>query len=428
MNVLRHSGAAVSAVVGVPLLLGAAALSPRWRIGLGERLGAGPRAIGHPLWVHAASVGEILAASRLVDALQAKGHAVVTSTSTTTGRLVMSKARPNVSCRLAPLDHPWCVSAALARVAPSALVLIETELWPIWIAEAARRGIPIVLVSARISDRSFPRYRRIAPLVRRTLRRIASVGARTEQDRERFVALGAIPSRVSVVGDLKLEIDAAPRALASDLFDALGRLPQRVAGSPEPDRLPLLVAGSTHPGEEEAALDALAAVEAAGHQAALVLAPRHLERIGAVVEAVRASGRRLQRRTALSGRPLEAGEVLILDTLGELASVYSVASAAFVGGTLASVGGHNLLEPVSARRPVVFGPHTANIRHLAGILLECGAGQCVSDPAGLADAWTALLSDPKRARARGEAGWCELKRHQGSAERSAELVVGALGR
>ena len=140
MNVLRHSGAALSAVVGVPLLLGAAALSPRWRTGLGERLGAGPRATGHPLWVHAASVGEILAASRLVDALQSKGHAVVTSTSTTTGREVMSRARPNVSCRLAPLDHPWCVSAALARVAPRALASYVFDAFAIGRASGRVRG------------------------------------------------------------------------------------------------------------------------------------------------------------------------------------------------------------------------------------------------------------------------------------------------
>jgi 3-deoxy-D-manno-octulosonic-acid transferase len=404
----------VSAALLAPVLLGAAAFSPRWRIGLGERLGAGARAHDHPLWVHAASVGEILAASRLVDALQAKGHRVLASTMTATGREVMGVARPGVPCRIAPLDHPWCVSAALGRVRPRALVLIETELWPTWIAGAHRRGIPIALVSARLSDRSFPRYRRLGPLLRRTLARVTAIGARTEADRERFVTLGAPPERLSVSGDLKLELEREPRPLAPDLGAALGGVP-------------LLVAGSTHPGEEAAALGALAAAEAAGREAALVLAPRHLERTGDVVEAVRATGRRWQRRSDLSGSPLAAGEVLVLDSLGELAAVYPRARAAFVGGTLASVGGHNVLEPAGARRPVVFGPHTENVRHAVDLLLASGGGLCIADAAGLAETWTALLSDPDAARARGEAGWCELQGHQGSAERCAEIVISLLG-
>lgn len=414
LSALRHSAAALSALAGAPALLVAAALSPRWRTGLRERLGTGARVEDHPLWVHAASVGEILAASRLLDALQAKGHRVVASTSTPSGRRVLSEVRPGVPCRLAPLDHPWCVDAALARVAPAALVLVETELWPVWIAAAWRRGIPVVLVSARLSDRSYPRYRRVAPLVRRTLRRLTAVGARTERDRERFVALGALPDRVSVSGDLKLEVDAAPRGLAPDLDAALGTTP-------------LLVAGSTRSGEEQAVLEAFTAVEAAGHGAALVLAPRHLERVPEIVQRVRATGRTWQRRSELSGRPLAPGEVMVLDTLGELAAVYGRARAAFVGGTLVPLGGHNLLEPVSLRRPVVFGPHTANVRQVAELLVECGGGLRVADAAELAAAWGALLADPAAASRRGEAGWQEMQRHQGSAERSSQLVVSALG-
>ncbi|MGH0028317.1 MAG: 3-deoxy-D-manno-octulosonic acid transferase [Myxococcota bacterium] len=414
MNVFRHSGAALAALVGAPALLGAAAVSDRWRVGLRERLGAGDAVAGRPLWVHGASVGEILAAQHLVDALRDKGHAVVASTNTPTGRDVMRRTRPDVPCRIAPLDHPWCVSAALARVDPRALVLIETELWPSFIAGAARRGVPVVLVSARLSDRSFPRYQRIAPLLRRTLARLSAVGARTEVDRERFVALGVPEERVTVSGDLKLELETAPRPLADDLATAL------------PDA-PLLVAGSTHPGEEEAALAALSAVEEAGQRALLVLAPRHLERTDDVEAAVRGRGRTLHRRSRLPGRPLAAGEVLLLDTLGELASLYPRAAASFVGGSLVTVGGHNVLEPVAARRPVVYGPHTGNVRHAVEILGECGAGLRVADAAELGAVWASLLLDPAAATARGEAGWREMQRHRGSAARAAQLVVSTLG-
>jgi 3-deoxy-D-manno-octulosonic-acid transferase len=414
LRVFRHSIAALTAVVGLPLMALAMALVPRWRIGWRERLGGGARQTPGAVWVHGASVGEILAATRIVDALRAKGHDVVASTSTSTGRDVMRRTRPDVPCRLAPLDHPWCVSSAMARVAPRAIVLIETELWPSWIAAAERRGVPVVLVSGRLSDRSFPRYRRVAPWMRRTLRRLHTIGARTEFDRERFVILGADPDRVTVSGDLKLELHAQPRALAPELAEVLGSAP-------------LLVAGSTHPGEIPAILEAFAIARAARPEVVLALAPRHPARVPGAVELARAAGHRVVRRSALAGDRLGAGEVIVLDTLGELSSLYARAEIAFVGGTLVPVGGHNLLEPVAAGRPVCFGPHTTNVAQATRILLECDAGEAVANGAELGAAWAAALADPDRARVRGEAGRRALQRHQGSAERAAQLVVSALG-
>ena len=210
----------------------------------------------------------------------------------------MRRTRPDLLCELAPLDHPWCVEAALSRVAPVALVLVETELWPTWIAAAQRRGVPVVVVSGRVSDRSFPRYRRLGRLVRSTLRRLTAVGARTPIDRDRFVALGARPEVVSVTGDLKLEPQSRPKALAPDLERAL-----------EP--VPLMVAGSTHAGEENAALEVLSHAERQGLAVGLVLAPRHLERADEVEGLARRSGRALLRRSALGNGSLGAGGVLL---------------------------------------------------------------------------------------------------------------------
>src|SRR5262245_55765145 len=258
MRAAGHALAALAAAGALPLAAGVLAVRPRARIGLRERLGAHPRAPG-ALWVHGASVGEVLAAARLVDALRARGHAVVTSSVTPAGRDVLARARPDVPCHLAPLDHPWCVERALARVRPAALVLVETELWPCWIAAAARRGVPVVLVSGRLSDRSYPRYRRLACVVGPTLRRLAAVGARSDADAARFLALGAPAERVAVTGDLKLEVDAEPAPVPADLARLFAALP-------------LVVAGSTHPGEEEAVLAAFEAALAAGVEAALVLA------------------------------------------------------------------------------------------------------------------------------------------------------------
>lgn len=408
MSILRHSAAALGAALGAPLGALALALRPGWRPGWRERLGGGAPQPPGAVWVHGASVGEILAALPLMDRLRARGHAVSASTTTVTGRDVLRGARPDWPCTLAPLDHPWCVDAALRRVAPSALVLVETELWPSWIAAAERRGVPVLLVSARLSDRSFPRYARLRPLLARLLRRLSAIGARTELDRERFVALGADPSRVQVTGDLKLDFEPPP-PLAPDLDRAL-------SGGP------LLVAGSTHRGEEAAALDALAAAEKAGVAAALLLAPRRPDRAGEAERTAREAGRRVGRRSALGDAPLAPGEVIVLDTLGELAAVYARAAVAFVGGTLVPVGGHNLLEPGRVRRPVLFGPHTANAPHAAALLEACGGGRSVADAAGLATAAAEWLADGAAASAAGERAWQALQAHRGAAERAADLV------
>jgi 3-deoxy-D-manno-octulosonic-acid transferase len=402
--------AALGALLGAPVLAAAALARPRWRTGLSERLGAHPAAhpAEPPVWVHGASVGEIRAALPLLDALAARGHAVVASTMTATGRAVARAARPALATGLAPLDHPWAVARALARVQPKALVFIETELWPSWVRAAGERGIPALVVSARLSERSFARWQRLGGALRPTLGRYRAIAARSEADAARFVALGAPHERVSVCGDLKLDAEP-PGAPASDLAALLGDVP-------------LVVAGSTHEGEEAAALAALAAAEQAGLPAALVLAPRHPERFERAAEIVLQAGRRLRRRSAPGAGALAAGEVLLLDTLGELASLYARARVAFVGGTLAPVGGHNLLEPARAGCPVLFGPHVANTGESAALLLEAGAADRVADAVALARAVVEALAQPAEAKARGARGAAALAAHRGAAARCVELI------
>ena len=413
---VRQGGAALSALAAAPLAAAALVVKPAWREGVGERLGMRvPRARG-AVWVHAASVGEILAATRLVDALVLRGHGVVASTTTASAREVVGRARPGLPRTFAPFDHPWCVDLALTRVEPAALVLVETELWPSWIAAAARRGIPIAVVSARISDHSYARLRRIAPLVRSTLARLSAVGARTGLDAERFVALGASSARTEVTGDLKLEPLGEGPPLAPELADFLRE------GA-------WWVAASTHAGEEDAALDALSAAEGAGARAGLVLAPRRVERASEVARIVAARGRRLWRRSRLSsarGATFGAGEVLLLDTLGELPAVLGGARLVFVGGSLVPVGGHNVLEPALAGRPVLFGPHTEKMREAAAWLVACGGARRVIHAADLAAAVTEWLCNPGRAQVAGEAARGALEPHRGATERSRHLVEGLL--
>ena len=249
----------------------------------------------------------------------------------------------------------------------------------------------------------------LSRIVRPTLRRLAAIGARTPTDRDRFIALGADPSRVSVTGDLKVESDLDVRPVAEDITRAL-------AG------MSVFVAGSTHVGEEIAALAALDECERQGRALSLVLAPRRPERAAEVLRIVRRTGRGARRRTALGDTPLAAGEVLVLDTLGELAPLYALASVAFVGGSLVPRGGHNILEPVFAGRPVLYGKHTTNVRHAGEIVSASGAGRWVEDPRYLGQAVLDELGDLDGARQRGEEGRAALERHRGSAQRAASLI------
>jgi len=378
-GVLRQGGAAIVAAGAAPLALAALAFRPAWRSGADERLGLSGEYDPGAVWLHGASVGEAMLLARLVPAIRKQGHRVQASLTTLTGRDTFRRVQPDVPVRLAPIDHPWPVASAVAQARPAALVLVETELWPSLIAAASRRSVPLALVSGRLSVGSWQRYRSLRPLFARTLQRIDRIGARSEADAERFVSLGADPGRVHVTGDLKREpLSTAPAAQPD--------LERMLAGSL------VFVAGSTHAGEERAALGALFACRELGLPVVLVLAPRHLERLSEVERELVASGQRWRRRSEALEGPLQPGEVLLLDGLGELASAYRHAQLAFVGGTLAPVGGHNLLEPIQAGCPVLFGPHTDRVSEVAAQIIEAGVGRAVRDAADLARACVEGLS------------------------------------
>jgi 3-deoxy-D-manno-octulosonic-acid transferase len=406
---LGHSLSALSAAAALPVGLGLLAARPAWRPGFAERLGARPAAPPGCVWVHGASVGEIRAAMRLLDAFAARGVPLAASAATLAGRDLLRSLRPAIPCGLAPLDHPWSVAHALRRAPASLVALVETELWPCWILGARERGIPCAVVSGRISDRSFPRYQRVAFALRPVLRALAAIGARSELDAERFVRLGAPAGRVEVTGDLKLDPGAEPPAPSPELAARLGEVA-------------LVVAGSTHEGEEEAALGALRAAREAGLPAALALAPRHPARFDAVARLVEERGLPLRRRSRLAPGPLRSGEVLLLDGIGELAGLYAVAALAFVGGTLTPRGGHNLVEPALAGRAPVFGPDTANTRDVAELLLAAGGARRVADAAALAGCVLEALRDPSAEAARGKRAAAALAPHRGATERSVALL------
>ncbi len=395
-------------VLGLVMLL-----RPDLRRSMSERLCGPPAQNPGRVWVHAASMGEARAGACLLLALERLGLPGFGSCVTAAGREVLSDLVPDIPAAYAPIDHPFCVAQALARVRPSALVLIETELWPSLIMGAKRRGIPVWVVSGRLSERSFSRYRRWRWLVAPVLRCLDGVAARSRADADRFATLGVPAQKICVLGDLKLDPAIARAHLATDLVRATSSVP-------------IFVAGSTHPLEERAALDALSACERQGCELALVIAPRHTRRLAEVKRAIRASGRRLHLRSQLADRRLAGGDVLLLDSTGELPALYAAAQVAFVGGTLAAVGGHNLLEPLFEGCPVVFGPNIENVRDHAALALESGAGVGVDDARAMAAAVVELMANPKDCRARGEAARRFLEDQRGCASRLARLLADRL--
>jgi 3-deoxy-D-manno-octulosonic-acid transferase len=384
----------------------------RWRH-LGERLGYGAALPPGGLWVHAVSVGEVQAAATLLRALRA-GDPTATlllTSSTVTGRArAVVLVGTDATVRYLPYDLPGAVARFLDRARPRLGIVLETELWPNLYAAARRRRIPMILASARLSERSVHRYRRLGGLLRETLAGV-DVAAQSAADAARFIAVGAEPARTLVLGNLKFDYrpPAEVVARAAGLREALG------VGRP------VWIAGSTHEGEEEQVLAAHARLCVRFPGALLVLAPRHPPRFAAV--ATKLARGDLPWVARSTGAALSAGtRVLLLDTLGELVGYYAAGDVAYVGGSLVPVGGHNLLEPASLGRPVLAGPHTFNDPAVTRLLAEAGALTVVEDAAALAAAVAAYWDDPASARAAGERGRLAAVANQGALARLVELI------
>ena len=361
------------------------------------------------LWLHAVSVGEVEIARRLVAEI-AKAPIelpiVVTATTATGLDLARRTMGDELTVLPSPLDLPGPVGRLLDAARPREIAVVETELWPEMLHQAGRRGIPAAVINARLSDASYRRYRRVRWLLGPLLEPIRLVLARSDADAERFTALGVPPDAVRVTGNIKydLEIDATPLPWADDLRAAAGSRP-------------ILVAGSTMEGEEAVLLDTVARLTAAGRRPMLVLAPRHPERFDPVADLVTRSGLAMTRRSF--DEPPSAGTtVFLLDTIGELARAYGLATVAFVGGSLVSTGGHNPLEPAVWGVPVLSGRHVANFDEVYREMVGAGAAVLVDDVDELTAAATAWIDDPAAARAAGESGRTVVEANRGATGRT----------
>jgi len=349
------------------------------------RLGAVPRRDDRPLWFHAASVGEVQALVPLVRALERQHPALpvlVTTFTATGGERACAAFGGRATVTRVPLDLPWCARAFLARTRPRALIVVEAEFLPNLLLECARAAVPFAWVSARLTERTAGRLAPFEPLFAAALAPAAAIGAQSGADALRLRALGAPGARTRIVGNVKWDL-----AADTELAARGATLRRELLGG-----RPTLVAGSTRDGEEEVLLRAAAAIRQRVPELALVLVPRHPERNAAVAAACAAAGASCVLRS--SDQPLGAAEVLIVDRLGELMDLYAAADVAFVGGSLAPFGGHNLLEPAALGVPVLAGPHQDNAPDVAERLVAAGGLRLVADDAALAEAAVALFSDP----------------------------------
>lgn len=381
----------------------------------GERLGRGPTLGGRSLWVHAASVGEVQAAAPLVQALRRRvpDAPLVVTTSTPAGaeRARGLLARDRIDVRYVPLDLPGAVRRFFGRVDPRLAVILETELWPNLYEECHRRGVPLALASARISERSARRYGWLDGIFRRALSHCSLVAAQTEADAARFRALGAASERTRVIGNIKFDIDlpveTRERGRALRERHAHGR--------------PVWVAGSTHEGEEQAALEAHGRVRGAHGDALLVIAPRHPPRFSEIGSWLAQRGVRFARRSRNETCDAQT-EVLLLDTLGELLDFYAAADVVFVGGSLVPAGGHNLLEPAALARAILSGPHQSSAAEAARLLIERGALEVVRDARELGDAVARLLASAEARARMGERARAVVEENRGALGRLLALI------
>ncbi len=398
----------LAAALGAPVWGWRMVRQGRYREGLRQRLGSVPGHLraavqGRPVvWLHAVSVGEVIAATRLVRELAAAlpNHVVVVSTTTPTGQRVVQERFSPDRVFFFPLDFAFAVRAYLRVLQPRLLVLMESELWPRVLVECSRAGVPVAVVNARMSDRSLPRYTMLRTLWRPLLRHVPLLLAQSAEDARRWISIGVPQERVEVSGNLKFDVQAAVELSLT-----------RQIGRHIPPKARVIVCGSTHDGEEAVLLDCLR--NFLPDQQVMILAPRHPERIPQVESLAKASGIGTVRLSEwrLSPDELRTDAVLLVDTVGELSALYSLAHVAFVGGSLVQRGGQNPLEPARYGVPVVMGEHFENFRSIVAAMQAAGAITIVTAASvgealktALATELTELQREQSRALFQREAG------------------------
>jgi 3-deoxy-D-manno-octulosonic-acid transferase len=373
------------------------------------------------IWIHAVSVGEVLTARALLPELRERYPRlrIFLSTTTLTGQQVARRNLEHIDAIFYfPFDLPFIVNRTLALVKPRLFVMMETEIWPNLLRACRRQDVRTVIVNGRISSRSYPRYRLARPCFRRVLADVDRFCMQSEESARRVIDLGADPARVTVTGSLKFDSLELPAP------GLQGRTRDRVLRFFRlPPQRPVVIAASTMKGEEPLVLRVFARIRDVAPQALLILAPRHPERAAEVEQLVLRAGFSVARRSELRVDAEPREEVVILDTVGELARLYQVATVVFVGGSLVDSGGHNILEPAVFGKPILFGPHMQNFVEIAEAFLARGAAAQVATARELEDALLALLTDPVRRAALGAAARALVEANRGAKDRSLAVIA-----
>lgn len=403
-------------------------LSREWRNAAEERLGRYPQELEQRLrsrrsiWLHAASVGELQGLQTLVTPLRDRfpGHAIVVSSMTATGRAAAKSLSGVDAAIYFPWDAPQTVRRALTALRPELFAFSETELWPGFLSECARRGIPCVLVSGRVSERSARRYAWLGPLMKPALARVRFC-VQSQDDARRIVAIGGRPESVHVTGTLKAEVRADARAHT--------RVAAALQGMRTPGRM-LIAGASTHRGEEAALLRAFARVRGRDPELRLVLAPRHPARFSEVAALLDGGDVHWIRFSELEHDPQRLSlhtRVILMDTIGVLRACFPLASVVFVGGTLTPRGGHNLFEPAIDGCAVLFGPHTEHVSGMADVLLMADGARQVADEKSLGEILEQLVRDPGGTAEVGERAAAAVLSQRGALQRHLDVITSLVG-
>lgn len=404
--------------VSLPGLFWQYLFTPKYRGTLRERLGKLPcggldKAKTPCIWVHAVSVGEVMAAKGLVERLRLRypKYRILLSTVTKTGREVARSQLPHVNLFYFPLDFPWVVNKVVATIKPRFLVVLETELWPNLFRACHAQHIPVIVVNGRLSAASTRRYTLVAPLMAQFLRPVHHFSMQSEADAQRLLRLGVAPHRVMVSGNLKYD-------QALSLPDQ--PLPEELQQRLTVDDAPIWLAASTHPGEENTILASYLHLRQRQGNLRLILAPRHPERTGQVAGLIRDHHLEPVLFSQLRG-PWQPDEVLLLDKVGWLFRLYSIARVVFVGGSLTPHGGQNMLEPAAWGIPPIFGPHTFHFREVVQQLREADAAVEIKEGKELATAILGLLQDENRRTAMGARAQFVVEDNVGALDRTMDI-------
>jgi 3-deoxy-D-manno-octulosonic-acid transferase len=412
-------------LVSLPYWLFQMARHGKYRKGLAERLGWVPSRLGLPgeeepvIWIHAVSVGEVLAVAGLVEELRRRfpRHKIFVSTTTDTGQALARARFGEANVFYFPMDFVFAIRPYLRVLRPQIVVIAETEFWPNFIRRAHASGARIAVVNARISDRSWPNYRRFRGVLRRLLANVDLFLAQTAEDAARLRDIGADPERVRVAGNLKFDIPApVPPAIVESLRKSIAATGVG----------PVLVCGSTVDGEESLLLKAFENLLVQHPRAVMILAPRHPERFAEVAALFDQMSIHFWRRSLWNGEPLTGG-VFLVDTIGELAALYGLADLAFVGGSLVPHGGHNIIEPAQHGVAIVVGNHTENFRDIVSLFQGQDAVR-VAGPAELPLVLLELLANEKERRALGQRAAETMRSQIGATARTAGELKELMGR